>query len=104
MSVMSIGDVAYRRFDQISGVGYWRGMAGRPQIGKSTPVRFAPDVLARIDAAAGPQRRAQFIRDAVAQALDRAEAGDKLKQLAADPVALYAAITASQKSATKIQD
>lgn len=45
---------------------------GRPPLGvKATLVRLAPEVLARIDAIAGPQKRAEFIREAVERELKR---------------------------------
>ena len=48
---------------------------GRPAIGKFTAVRLPAETLARIDALAPAGRRADFIRAAIAAALDRAEAG-----------------------------
>ena len=47
---------------------------GRPPIGKFTAVRLSPDMLARIDALVAQGKRADFIREAVAEALDRQEA------------------------------
>jgi hypothetical protein len=45
---------------------------GRPALGLiATVVRLAPDMLARIDALHGPGRRAIFIRDAIAEKLER---------------------------------
>jgi Arc/MetJ-type ribon-helix-helix transcriptional regulator len=44
---------------------------GRTAIGKFTAVRLAPEMLARIDALVATGKRADFIRSAVAQALDR---------------------------------
>lgn len=44
---------------------------GRPPIGKFTAVRLSPEMLERIDALAGPGKRAQFIRDAVERELQR---------------------------------
>lgn len=47
---------------------------GRPPLGvKVTAVRLTPEALGRIDALVGPQRRAQFIREAVDEALVRRE-------------------------------
>ncbi len=48
---------------------------GRPPIGKFTAVRLSPEMLARIDALAGPGKRAQFIRDAVEAELKHRDAG-----------------------------
>lgn len=43
---------------------------GRPSLGvKATAVRLAPAVLERIDKLCGPQRRAEFIREAVEKEL-----------------------------------
>lgn len=48
---------------------------GRPPLGvKETKVRLTLDQIARIDAIAGPNRMAQFIRDAVENELKRREA------------------------------
>ena len=47
---------------------------GRPPIGKFTAVRLSSETLARIDALVAPGKRADFIRGAVAQALDQREA------------------------------
>lgn len=50
---------------------------GRPPLGpkaddtKATLVRFEAETLARIDAAAGPNKRAIFIREAVERELER---------------------------------
>ena len=44
---------------------------GRPPIGKFTAVRLSAEMLARIDALAGPRYRAAFIRDAVERELAR---------------------------------
>ena len=45
---------------------------GRPPLGmKPTPVRIAPEVLERIDALVGTYGRAKFIRDAIAEKLER---------------------------------
>jgi hypothetical protein len=45
---------------------------GRPSLGITpTVVRLSPDVLTRIDALAGPGRRADFIRKAIAEKLER---------------------------------
>ena len=66
-------------------------------------MRLAPDVLARIDALVAPGRRADFIREAVEQALARHEllppapaAGEAVMK--PDPSALYAALTAARKA------
>lgn len=45
---------------------------GRPPLGmKPTPVRIAPEMLERIDALVGTYGRAKFIRDAIAEKLER---------------------------------
>lgn len=45
---------------------------GRPSLGvKFTAIRLAPEVLARIDALAGPKKRSEFIREAVERELKR---------------------------------
>ncbi len=45
---------------------------GRPSLGVTpTVVRLSPEMLARIDAVAGPGRRAEFIRAAVERELER---------------------------------
>lgn len=46
---------------------------GRPPIGKFTAVRLPPEIVERIDARAGPGKRAQFIREAVVEKLARDE-------------------------------
>ncbi|WP_143004924.1 hypothetical protein [Novosphingobium aromaticivorans] len=47
---------------------------GRPPLGVvATVVRLSPDLLARIDALAGPGKRADFIRKAVEAELARRE-------------------------------
>ena len=46
---------------------------GRPPIGKFTAVRLSPEMLERIDAQAGPGKRAAFIREAVEKELQRRE-------------------------------
>lgn len=46
---------------------------GRPPIGKFTAVRLSADMLERIDAHAGPGKRAEFIRTAVEAELKRRE-------------------------------
>ena len=47
---------------------------GRPSLGvKATAVRLTLESLARIDAIAGPNRRAEFIRAAVEEKLARDE-------------------------------
>ncbi|WP_425415001.1 YlcI/YnfO family protein [Phenylobacterium immobile] len=47
---------------------------GRPSLGIiSTTVRLPGAILARIDALLGPNRRAQFIREAVERELERRE-------------------------------
>jgi predicted DNA-binding protein len=46
---------------------------GRPAIGKFTAVRLSAETLARIDAFAGPGKRAEFIRQAVERELARRE-------------------------------
>lgn len=47
---------------------------GRPPLNlKQTPVRLPAKDLERIDALEGPNRRAAFIRNAVAEELDRRE-------------------------------
>lgn len=46
---------------------------GRPPIGKFTAVRLSAEMLARIDALAGPGKRAEFIRRAVEAELQRRE-------------------------------
>lgn len=49
-----------------------RPRMGRPPLGvKVTAVRLTPEALDRIDALVGPQRRAQFIREAVEAELAR---------------------------------
>ena len=49
---------------------------GRPPLNlKPVPVRFSPEVLARIDAIAGNYGRPAFIREAVERELER-RAGD----------------------------
>lgn len=58
-------------------------------------VRVPREALEAIDALAGPGKRAQFIREAVAAELERRGedvARQKLVELAADPAALYAAL------------
>lgn len=51
-----------------------RPRMGRPALGvKPTQVRLSADVMARIDALAGPNKRAQFIREAVEAELARRE-------------------------------
>ena len=48
---------------------------GRPPLNlKPTPVRLPVRDLERIEALVGPNRRAEFIREAVARELDRREA------------------------------
>lgn len=52
---------------------------GRPQLDKNTepvmvPVRFTPATLARIEAVAGENHRAKFIREAVEEKLTAVEA------------------------------
>ncbi len=50
---------------------------GRPPLNvKMTPVRLRLDQLARIEKVAGPNKRAEFIRDAVDEKLDRNEASE----------------------------
>lgn len=45
---------------------------GRPPIRvKATLVRLSPDVLARIDALVGPNKRAAFLREAAERELER---------------------------------
>lgn len=49
---------------------------GRPPLNrdsetKTTLVRLEADMMARLDALAGPNRRAAFIREAVAEKLER---------------------------------
>ncbi len=45
---------------------------GRPPLNmKPTPVRIAPEMLAEIDAHVGTYGRAKFIRDAIAEKLER---------------------------------
>lgn len=47
---------------------------GRPPLGnKATQVRLPQDVMDRIDALTGTNRRAQFIREAVLAELERRE-------------------------------
>lgn len=49
-----------------------RAQMGRPPLGnKATQVRLPQAVMDRIDALAGPNRRAQFIREAVENELKR---------------------------------
>lgn len=53
---------------------------GRPRLDKTdapvmVPVRFTPDTLARIEAAAGKNHRAEFIRLSVEAELARREKG-----------------------------
>ncbi|WP_206245903.1 hypothetical protein [Novosphingobium terrae] len=53
-----------------------RKAMGRPPLGvKVTAVRLTPEALGRIDALVGAQKRAQFIREAVDEALERREKG-----------------------------
>jgi len=53
---------------------------GRPPLGvKVTAIRLTPEALDRIDLLVGPQKRAQFIRDAVDAALDRLDRKAPLK-------------------------
>lgn len=45
---------------------------GRPPLGvKFTAIRLAPEVLARIDRLAGVGKRSEFIREAIAEKLER---------------------------------
>ena len=48
-------------------------MAGRRPIGRFTAVRLSDEMLDRIDAFAGPGKRAAFIREAIEQELERRE-------------------------------
>lgn len=49
---------------------------GRPSLGvKFTAIRLTPEMLARIDAIAGPKKRSEFIRLAVETELTRREKG-----------------------------
>lgn len=51
---------------------------GRPPLNvKPMLVRLAPETMKRVDAIAGPNQRAQFIRDAVERELARREAEKK---------------------------
>lgn len=51
---------------------------GRPALNvKATVVRLSEEVLARIDALCGPNKRAEFIRDAVDRELSRRERAKK---------------------------
>lgn len=51
-----------------------RKRMGRPPLGiVTTTVRLSKETLAKIDAIAGPNRRAEFIRKAVEEALKRAK-------------------------------
>jgi hypothetical protein len=51
-----------------------RGLMGRPPLGnKATQVRLPQNVMDRIDALMGGNRRAQFIREAVEAELERRE-------------------------------
>jgi hypothetical protein len=45
----------------------------RDDVTKRTQVRFEAEMMARIDAIAGPHRRAEFIREAVERELERRE-------------------------------
>ena len=49
-------------------------MGRKPLHLKPVPIRFAPEVLERIDQLAGTYGRPTFIRDAVQEKLDRVEA------------------------------
>lgn len=49
---------------------------GRPSLGvKFTAIRLTPEMLARIDALAGPKKRSEFIRLSVEAELARREKG-----------------------------
>lgn len=49
---------------------------GRPPLGvKETKVRLTPEQIARIEAIAGPNRMAAFIREAIEAELKRRERG-----------------------------
>lgn len=51
---------------------------GRPPLNvKPTIVRLTEDVIDRIEALVGPNRRAAFIREAIEAELERREAPDK---------------------------
>jgi hypothetical protein len=68
---MSIIDIAFRR-DSLKKVEE-RG-PGRPEMGvKPTVVRLPAGVPERIDAVAGPNKRAEFIREAVEKELKKWE-------------------------------
>lgn len=54
------------------------GRMGRPSLGvKFTAIRLTPEMLARIDAAAGTNRRSAFIRAAVEEKLAREDTNPK---------------------------
>ena len=61
-----------------------RPRMGRPAIGKFTAVRLSADTLSRIDAFVAPGKRAEFIREAVEQALARRENESELAATARD--------------------
>ncbi len=46
-------------------------------------IAFPPETLRRMDAIVGPKGRAEFVRQAVARALDAYEAAEKIKADAA---------------------
>jgi len=62
------------------------GRMGRPPLGNSpTQVRLSEEQKARIDALVGGQkRRAQFIRDAIDEKLERDEAANAAKPTGGD--------------------
>lgn len=64
----------------------------RESITKVTQVRLTADVMRRIDAIAGPNRMASFIRDAVMRALEEAES-------ATEPMAEQAPVSAGRSRA-----
>lgn len=50
---------------------------GRPPIGKFTAIRLSAEMLARIDAIAGPGKRAHLIREMLDAGLTERENGHK---------------------------
>lgn len=61
---------------------------GRPPIGQHTVVRLSAEMLARIDRLTKPRGRAEFIRDAVEEKLDRLDAQADYVGLEIDLLAL----------------
>jgi Arc/MetJ-type ribon-helix-helix transcriptional regulator len=99
---MSIGDIAYFRFDAKKDIAYYSAMmkAGRPAIGKSMPVRLSDEALRRIDALCPRGGRADFIRAAVDAELERRESAERAASIKTDPAALYAALAARKAGRT----